>query len=151
MLSGDLWLHNLAAHSAGNSIDKTQVANRAVTELWQIVEEAVTIFNFHAINKRQIKLFHETPSVVVLIFARAKILLEYRNNSLNLLVTAVESFSEQPRDNQRLKPVFSKQNVFYWQDQQGNRLANDMLVRWLFEQLIKDGISYQEDLPPPKN
>ena len=139
MISGDLWLRNLATHATGGSIDKSQIVDRAVTELWQIIEEAVTIFNFHALNNRQIKFFHETPPVAVLIFAKAKILLEYQDNSLNLLVTTVESFHEQTRDNQRLKPVFSKQEIFYWQDQQGNRLANDMLVRQLFEQLIKDG------------
>lgn len=139
MLSGDLWLRNLATHSAGSSIDEQQIVDRAIGELWQIIEEAVTIFNFHALSNRQIKFFHETPPVAVLIFAKAKISLEYRDNSLDLLATTIESFSEQTRDSQHLSTVFSEQQIFYWQDQQGNRLANDMLVRRVFEQLIKDG------------
>ncbi len=139
MRSTDLWLQQLAARpdQAKASAGRERVTAAAVRELWEELQRCAAIFNFHHRGARNIKVFLRADDAAEIVFACATARLAYHEGQLNLSLTTIAAFVEQEQEQASFRPRFSSMGLLYWHNAAGQRFSTDMLVRYIFEHLLR--------------
>lgn len=152
MNTTDIWLRNLARRDHG---DKQGIVADEVFALLAELQRCAEVFNFHTRQEKKIKVFlHvDADQGADIIFSRSKVEIKYEQNpsegsklpfhhspsTLDILHTTlftVADFVEQAREREKFSPCINDWGILYWQNAQGQKLNNEMIIRQVFEQLM---------------
>lgn len=152
MNTADIWLHSLARRDHS---DKQGIVADELFALLAELQRCAEVFNFHTSQERKIKVFLHVDAGqgADVIFSRAKVEIKYERDSddrnksktsffshspdlLHITLFTVADFAEQEREKERFSPCINDWGILYWQNEQGHKLSNDMIIRHIFEQLM---------------
>ena len=138
MPNTDLWLRQLAARQTSDkaTTDQARTTIAAVRELWEELQRCAAIFNFHSSNKRHVKVFQRSDDTADVIFAHNTAHLAYHKGQLQLKLTTINAFAAQELSHLHFQPQVNSLGLLYWQNSGGQKLSTDMLIRFVFEQLL---------------
>ena len=145
MPNTDLWLRQLAASQSSDKATTNQARTTiaAVRELWEEIHRCAAVFNFHSSNKRHIKIFQRSDDTADVVFARNTAHLAYDKGQLQLKLTTINAFAAQELSHQNFQPHINSLGLLYWENNNSQKLSTDMLIRYVFEQLL-DNQSHEE-------
>ena len=138
MPNTDLWLRQLAARQTSDKATTNQARTTiaAVRELWEEIQRCAAVFNFHSGSKRHIKIFQRSDDTADVVFARNTAHLAYRKGQLQLKLTTINAFAAQELSHLHFQPHINSLGLLYWENNHSQKLSTDMLIRYVFEQLL---------------
>lgn len=138
MPNTDLWLRQLAASqtSAKATTNQARTTIVAVRELWEELQRCAAVFNFHSSSKRHIKVFQRSDDTADVVFARNTAHLAYHKGQLQLKLTTISAFAAQELSHLNFQPHINSLGLLYWENNTSQKLSTDMLIRFIFEQLL---------------